>query len=133
MFYTLKLYVEGEEHERMDKPKLLKPKDCPLCSKIIYTIDRNGRPIKLNSEGTTFWVRCNDGSEMEFAICNECLGTLTEKQAHFIMDSQIFTWGQEIIGLPVTLIELVKQLSWYVNTAVLLRVDTFAHTKEGLG
>lgn len=117
----------------MNKPKLLKPKDCPLCSKPIYILDRIGRPVKLNDEGTTFWVRCNDGSDMEFAICRKCLGTLTEKQAHFIMDSQIYTWGQEIIGLPITLAELVKQLSWYVNIAVLLRVDKFAHTKEGLG
>ena len=112
--------------------KLHTPKDCPLCDTIIYLFDKHGQPIKLNDKGMTFWVKFNDGSFAEFAICKQCFLSLNQEKIEKIMQDEIYTWGMEIIGHPHSLLETLSQLKWYIETAVHLRIVQYGKTKEEL-
>ena len=116
----------------MFKHKYHRPRDCPLCEKIIYIFDEKERPIKLNDKGMTFYVLFNDGTKAEFAICKDCFNTLNQEKLDKIMSDEIYTWGMEIINTPLSLLNLSKQLEWYVNTAVHLKIAKHGRTKDEL-
>ncbi len=116
----------------MPKHKYHEPKDCPLCEKIIFIFDKKGKPVKLNDSGMTFWVLFNDGTNAEFSICKDCFNTLNQEKLDKIMSDEIYTWGMQIICEPLGLLDLVKQLRWYVETAVHLRIVKYARDKNGL-
>ena len=112
--------------------KLLKPKDCPVCEKIIYLFDKNGKPLQLNEQGMNFSVLFNDGNNAEFAICKDCYSTITPEQLDKLMQDQIYTWGIEIVNTPLGLLDYSKQLLWYIQTAVFLRIVKWSKHKEEL-
>jgi len=113
------------------KHKILTPKDCPVCEKIIYVFDKNGKAVALKDNGMTFWVKFNDETTGEFAICRECFSTLTQDNIDKLMSDQIYSWGNEILNYPVGN-SFFKQLSWYINTAVHLRIVKWNKDKDGL-
>lgn len=116
----------------MFKHKYIQVKDCPVCEKIIYIFDKSGRPVALNSDGMTFWIKFNDDRKAEVAICKDCFASLTQEQIDKFMSDQIYTWGMEIIAKPLSVLELSKQLSWYINTAVHLKIVKYAKDENGL-
>lgn len=117
----------------MFKHKYHEPKDCPLCEKIIYIFDNRNRPVKLNDNGILFSVLFNDGSNAEFAICKDCFNTLNQEKLDKIMSDEIYTWGMQIVNTPLGLLDLTKQLKWYIETAIHLKIIKHARTKEELG
>jgi hypothetical protein len=112
--------------------KFISPKDCPLCDKMIYDFDKNGKPVKLNKNGLLFWVKFNDNSNAVFAVCKDCYSSLNKEKLDELMISQIYTWGREILDNTLSMMEFANQLSWFVNSAVSLRIIKFALTKEEL-
>jgi hypothetical protein len=117
----------------MFKHKLLERKDCPFCEKIIYVFDKKGRAVCFNGEGITFWIGFQDGSNAEVACCKDCVNSITQEKMDKFMQDQRYTWGYEIVANPLSLVEFYKQLNWYINTAVHLKIVKHAKTKEELG
>lgn len=116
----------------MFKHKLLAPKDCPVCEKIIYIFNERSKPVKLNDEGMLFWVKFNDDTNAQFAICKDCFLTLKQEQLDKLMQDQIYTWGIEIINTPMGIADLGAQLKWYVNTAVHLKIVKHGRDKDAI-
>jgi hypothetical protein len=114
------------------KHKWLKPKDCPVCEKIIYDFNEKGIPVKLNENGKTFWVRFNDNSKAQFAICKECFIELNQAQINALMEDQKYTWGMEIINSALSIAETFKQWSWFVNEAVFLEIIKWSEKEDGI-
>lgn len=109
------------------KIKLLQIKDCPICERVIYDFNKQGKAIKLNKYGTEFHVLFSDGAKGKFAICKDCLKTLTKEQVDEIMKRQITTWGYEILKT------YERQMSWYITKAVHLTINKFAEMEKELG
>ena len=116
----------------MFKHKYHEPKDCPLCEKIIYIFDSRNKPVGLNDNGMLFSVLFNDGTNAEFSICKDCFNALNQEKLDKIMSDEIYTWGMQIINNPLGLLDLSKQLQWYINTAVHLRIIKFSKDKDGI-
>jgi len=82
---------------------------CPICSKEIM----NKKQTAYINDGQEFVMYFTDGTKANFAICRECLKTLTKEQAQEILKRQIVSWGQEIQA----------QLNWFMQDAVHLKID----------
>ena len=106
--------------------KLLIPKGCPVCDKIIYVLNEQGKAVKLNEYGIEFWVKWNDGKKGKFSICKDCFPALTKEQIDKLNDDQIYTWGQEIQS------QIKALMSWYTNTAVFVKIEKWAGEESGL-
>jgi len=85
--------------------RILLPKDCPICKKIIY---KRGRlplfkkgllnlyfwrtyPTVYNEFGRDFWLLLTDGSLMRVAICKKCYETLDNEKVYRIFDDITYT------------------------------------------
>lgn len=115
------------------RTKQIKEGYCPICNCEIFEKDSNGnlilKPNKLYAEK---WVLYDDGSNAAFPLCKNCALTATLEDMKKVNQMQKFTWGMEIIGYPLSLIDLYKQLYWYVSCASLLEVVKIGNTKEEL-
>jgi len=74
------------------------------------------------NNGLEFWVKFSDGSRAQFAICSDCLATITQEQLDDIMERQKNNWG----------LEIQATLNWFVKTASHLKIVKHSNTKEGL-
>jgi len=92
--------------------------ECPICKKIIM----NQKKTSYINGGMDFWVQFSDSTRAIFAICQDCYKNITQEQLDGIMQSQIVSWGDDI----------QKQLLWYINKAIFLRIDKHAKDKDGL-
>ena len=72
--------------------------------------------------GMEFWVRFNDGTKAQFAICSECFPQLTTEQLKNIMASQKVSWGMEIEAT----------VRWYATKAIHLEIVAHAKEENGL-
>lgn len=96
--------------------KLLKLGPCSFCD---TKIADNGKSNHLYKE---FYVKFNDGSNASFGVCRYCYNSLDKERIEKLVSDQVYTWGDEIH----------KQMSWFINTACHLKLDTFAKTKDEL-
>lgn len=103
---------------------------CPKCNCEIANFDEKGRVKEKNSLYTEFWVKYDDGGNANFAICKFCIKDLTMEDVLIIHKRQKYTWGIEIIGTPLGILDFIAQLKWYISTAALLDVIKFGKTKE---
>ena len=98
-------------------PKLLTVGPCPICGKMII---EKGEKNRFYNE---IWVKFSpDKSKAKFAVCNDCQPNLTQEQLDELMQRQIYTWGAEV----------ARQLKWYYETAVYLRIIKKADSKDEL-
>lgn len=91
---------------------------CPVCNKNIM----NDKKTSYINGGMEFWVKFSDESRATFAICLDCLDKITQEQLSKIMERQKVNWGFEI----------QKQLLWYVENAINLKIVEHAKTKAEL-
>ena len=108
--------------------ELIKKGFCPRCGCLISKMENN--QVIANTLYTEFWVKYDDGTNANFAICKNCLPKLTLEEVISIHKRQKVTWGFEIINSPLSLIALTNELLWYIKTVSILDVVKFGKSKE---
>jgi len=102
----------------MIKIEPLKRGFCPECNKMIMNANRT----EYINGGMSFWVEFQDGTKAEFSICSECYKNISQEMLDRIIASQKVNWG----------IEIARQMQWYYEEAIHLRIVKQATTKDGL-
>lgn len=103
---------------------------CPKCKVDIVLRNDKGVATGRGELYDTFFVKYDDGSMADFAICKNCKPKLDMPEVLLIQKRQRMTWGLEIVQSRISFSEFHNQLMWFIKCGALLEVVKFALTEE---